>query len=40
MVVATYGSILAITDYPKEVYQNLKNWKTMECTISMDFMNQ
>ena len=24
MVVATYGSILAITDYPKEVYQNLK----------------
>lgn len=24
MVVATYGSVLAITDYPKEVYQNLK----------------
>ena len=24
MVVAPYGSILAITDYPKEVYQNLK----------------
>lgn len=25
MVVAPYGSVLAITDYPKEVYQNLKN---------------
>jgi len=24
MVVAPYGSVLAITDYPKEVYQNLK----------------
>lgn len=24
MVVSSYGSILAITDYPKEVYQNLK----------------
>lgn len=24
MVIAPYGSILAITDYPKEVYQNLK----------------
>ena len=24
MVAATYGSVLAITDYPKEVYQNLK----------------
>lgn len=24
MVIATYGSVLAITDYPKEVYQNLK----------------
>ena len=24
MVVAAYGSVLAITDYPKEVYQNLK----------------
>ena len=24
MVVATYGSVLAINDYPKEVYQNLK----------------
>lgn len=25
MVVAPYGSILAITDYPKEVYENLKS---------------
>ena len=25
MVVAPYGSILAITDYPKEVYQNIQN---------------
>lgn len=24
MVVSSYGSVLAITDYPKEVYQNLK----------------
>ena len=27
LVVAPYGSILAITDYPKEVYENLENIK-------------
>ena len=30
MVVAPYGSVLAITDFPKEVYQNLKNLENYE----------
>ena len=37
MVVAPYGSILAITDYPKEVYQNLKRLEAYGMTGKYGF---